>query len=76
MGSGDSARILINVIVLPLTFISRVWGPQADMPSWLDTIARIFPLEHVAAGLQHAFDPRVAGPGISLATSARWPCGP
>jgi ABC-2 type transport system permease protein len=75
MGSGDTARILINVIVLPLTFISRVWGPQDGMPSWLDTIARIFPLEHVASGLQHAFDPRVAGPGISwgdLGALAAW----
>jgi ABC-2 type transport system permease protein len=75
MGSGDTARIVINVIVLPLTFISRVWGPQNDMPSWLDHLARLFPLEHVAAGLQHAFDPRVAGPGIAwsdMAALAIW----
>jgi ABC-2 type transport system permease protein len=75
VGSGDTARVLINVIILPLTFISRVWGPQGDMPSWLDSVARFFPLEHVAAGLQHAFDPRVSGPGIAwndLAVLVTW----
>jgi ABC-2 type transport system permease protein len=63
--SAAAAPAIVNVLVLPLTFVSRVWGPQDDMPAWVQRIASFFPLEHLAAALQYAFDPRTTGSGFS-----------
>ena len=39
--------------------------PESKNPDWLQVIAKIFPLEHVANGLHNAFDPAHTGLGIS-----------
>jgi ABC-2 type transport system permease protein len=61
--SADSAPMLGNFVILPLTFISGIWGPPAT--GTLETIAKIFPVERVADALQHAYDPNVTGAAIS-----------
>jgi ABC-2 type transport system permease protein len=38
-----------------LAFISGVFIPVAIMPKWLLDVGKVFPLEHVAQGLQRAF---------------------
>jgi ABC-2 type transport system permease protein len=63
--SADSAAAVTSALVLPLTFISGVWGEFGGMPPWLHHIAQAFPIQHLANALQVAFDPRTAGPGIS-----------
>jgi ABC-2 type transport system permease protein len=62
--SADSSTAVTSALVLPLTFISRVWGEFGGMPSWLHHVAELFPIEHLANGLQVAFDPRTTGSGI------------
>jgi ABC-2 type transport system permease protein len=73
--SADSATVVTSAIVLPLTFISGVWGDFGELPSWLHAIALAFPVEHLAHALQVAFDPRTRGPGIAagdLVALAGW----
>ena len=61
----DSATAITTTLVLPLTFISGVWGDFGGLPSWLDHVAQAFPIQHLASALQYAFDPRTTGSGIS-----------
>lgn len=61
----DSATAVTTALVLPLTFISGVWGNFDGLPSWLHHFAQIFPIQHLAAALQYAFDPHTTGSGIS-----------
>jgi ABC-2 type transport system permease protein len=61
--------------MLPLYFISGVFVPDVSLPSWLQHIAEFFPVEHLAGGLHHAYDPAVHGIGIAwsdLGVLALW----
>ena len=53
--SADSAQPMIQLIMFPLFFISGIWIPLSELPSWLATIARIFPVEHVADLIHRAY---------------------
>jgi ABC-2 type transport system permease protein len=46
--SADSAQPMIQLIMFPLFFISGVWVPTSQLPSWLNDVASVFPVEHVA----------------------------
>lgn len=73
--NAESATAVTSGLVLPLTFISGVWGEFGGLPSWLHHIAQAFPIEHLANALQVAFDPRTPGSGISggdLLALAAW----
>ncbi|MFN8018070.1 MAG: ABC transporter permease [Acidimicrobiales bacterium] len=73
--NADAAPAIVNLIVLPLTFISGIWVVMADAPTWLQHVAEAFPVRALAHGLQHAFDPATAGPGFDgkdLAILAAW----
>lgn len=60
----DAAQPMTQAIMLPLYFISGVFVPNIQLPSWLRHVAEIFPVQHLAAGLRNAFDPAVRGAGI------------
>ena len=62
--NADAAPAVVNGLILPLTFISGIWGDFGGIPAWLHRIAQVFPVQHLANSLQVAFDPRTAGPGI------------
>lgn len=62
--NADAAPAVVNGVILPLTFISGIWGDFGGIPTWLDRIAEVFPIQHLANSLQVAFDPRTSGPGI------------
>jgi ABC-2 type transport system permease protein len=62
--NAEAAPVIVNLTVLPLTFISNVWFPTDTLPNWLNTIAKIFPIRPLADGLQYAFDPRTTGAGF------------
>lgn len=71
----ESAPVIVNLTVLPLTFISNIWFPNDRMPQWLQHVARVFPIRALADGLQYAFDPRTHGAGVKVAdvrTLAIW----
>ncbi len=62
--SEDAAQPTVQAIMLPLYFISGVFIPNVNLPSWLRDVAKFFPVQHLADGLHHAYDPAVAGVGI------------
>lgn len=59
--SAESGPVVVNLAVLPLTFISNIWFPSDSLPATLKTIAGLFPIKALAAGLQRVFDPRYGG---------------
>jgi ABC-2 type transport system permease protein len=60
----DAAQPMVQAIMLPLYFISGVFIPNLQLPSWLRHVAEVFPVQHLAAGLRRAYDPTVHGVGI------------
>jgi ABC-2 type transport system permease protein len=69
--SADAAQPVVQAIVLPLYFISGIFVPNPNLPSWLQNVARFFPVYHLADGLHHAYDPSVHGSsGIVLSDLA------
>jgi len=72
-GDADSAPLAANFMILPLSFLSGVWGPPPD--GVLLTIAELFPVRMLADALQHAYDPNVTGAAFSpgdLLLMAAW----
>ncbi len=55
---------ITNMIVLPLYFISGVFGDAANLPTVLRDIGRVFPIYHLGACLFSAFSPHATGIGL------------
>lgn len=64
ISNAEVAPVIVNLTVLPLTFISGVWFPTTGIPKVLADIANAFPIRPLADGLQYAFNPHTAGPGF------------
>ncbi len=76
--SEDSAQPIVQVIVLPLYFISGVFIPTSQLSSTLKDIASVFPVSHLDNALFKAFDPATTGSGIAghdLLILAAWGIG-
>jgi ABC-2 type transport system permease protein len=65
--NAEAAPVVVNLSVLPLTFISSIWFPTNTMPAWLQDVAKVFPIRPLADGLQYAFNPHTTGAGINAA---------
>ena len=63
----DAAQPMVQAVMLPLYFISGIFIQPNALPSWLRNIAKIFPVQHLAHGLQNAFQPGTTGIGIHWA---------
>jgi ABC-2 type transport system permease protein len=75
IGSADAAQPMVQAIMLPLYFISGVFIPEVQLPTWLRDVAEVFPVQHLTHGLYHAFDPATRGAGfvwIDLGVLALW----
>jgi ABC-2 type transport system permease protein len=73
--NAEAAPVVINLTILPLTFISSIWFPSNGMPKALVEIAKIFPIRPMADGLEHAFNPFTTGAGFDaqdIRTLAIW----
>jgi ABC-2 type transport system permease protein len=73
--SEDAAQPMVQAIMLPLYFISGVFIPNVNLPSWLRHVAEFFPVQHLADGLHHSYDPAAHGVGIvwsDLGVLALW----
>jgi ABC-2 type transport system permease protein len=73
--NAESAPVVVNVITLPLSFISDIWFPTDGLPAGLRHVASAFPIKSLANALQYAFDPRHHGlalDGSALLTLAAW----
>jgi ABC-2 type transport system permease protein len=60
----DAAQPMVQAVMLPLYFISGIFIPAVTLPAWLRHIAEIFPVQHLADGLRHAYLPGTTGIGI------------
>jgi ABC-2 type transport system permease protein len=75
VASEDAAQPMVQAVMLPLYFISGVFIPNVNLPVWLRDVAKFFPVQHLADGLHHAYDPAVHGIGIvwsDLGVLALW----
>jgi ABC-2 type transport system permease protein len=63
--NAEAGPVVVNLAVLPLTFISNIWFPIDSLPHLLKTIAGIFPIKALASSLEYVFDPRFHGTGLN-----------
>lgn len=71
----DAASAIGPFGTVILGFVSGVFIPVHELPDWLVQIGRVFPLAHLAEGLQRALAPGVSGSGIdgtNIAVLALW----
>lgn len=60
----DAASTIAPFSVVILSFISGVWIPVDQLPSWLEKVGKLFPLSHLALGLQTTLAPGASGSGL------------
>src|SRR5262249_46401544 len=71
----DAAQPMVQAVMLPLYFISGIFIPAVNLPSWLQHVAEVFPVYHLANGLHHAFLPTATRIGLvwrDLGVLALW----
>jgi ABC-2 type transport system permease protein len=66
----DAASTIAPFSVVILSFVSGVWIPVETLPSTLETIGKLFPLYHLALGLQTTLAPGATGTGLDLGNLA------
>jgi ABC-2 type transport system permease protein len=72
--SADGVSAVVNVIVLPMAFLSGGFGPRGDYPAVLDAIADVLPLTYfldIVNGIYLDGDSLFADPG-ALAMVGAW----
>ena len=65
INSADSAQPVLQLVMLPLYFISGVFVPATDIPGWLTDVANVFPVRHLQQALLKAFNPYTTGAGFA-----------
>jgi ABC-2 type transport system permease protein len=73
--SASAASAVANAIILPMAFVSGVFIPLEDPPTWLATLGDVLPLKPFAESFQDAFNPAVDPPAFDwadLAVVAAW----
>jgi ABC-2 type transport system permease protein len=66
----ESAPMVANLTMFPIIFLSGVFFPINDAPSWIQHVADVFPVAHLVDALTACFDPATTGSGFS---SDLWP---
>jgi ABC-2 type transport system permease protein len=73
--NADASPAVVNAVILPLLFISDVFIPMENSPDWLQHVASIFPVSHLAESMHAAFNPLTNDSGFevkSLLVMAAW----
>ena len=70
--SGRAAAAVVTPVVLVLQFISGVFFVYNDLPSWMRTVAEVFPLKWLAQGMRSVFLPEDL---VKLEVSGSWQLG-
>ena len=70
--TADQATPLAQLTMLPISFISGVWFPITDAPSWLVHLAGFFPLKHLVDAFSSCFVPGASVDGADLGSLAIW----
>lgn len=73
--NADAAPPVVNATILPLLFISDVFIPLDDAPSWLVSFAKIFPIWHYSHSMLESFDPFDVFASGNLLVVAAWGLG-
>jgi ABC-2 type transport system permease protein len=76
--NADAAQPFVQLTLLPLSFISGIFVPLNNVPSWLANIASVFPARPLADALRAGFDPGTTGAGVQggdLLVLAAWAVG-
>jgi ABC-2 type transport system permease protein len=60
----DAASTIAPFTVVILAFFSGIWIPVDQLPHWLETVGKLFPLYHLALGLQTTLSPNASGSGL------------
>ena len=72
--NADASPAIVNASILPILFLSGIFFPVANAPSWVQWVGRVFPIRHFADAMQAAyFSP--TGSGFewgNLAVVAAW----
>ena len=61
--SARSATAVVAPVVIVLQFFSGIFFPLGSLPTWMRTVAELFPLKWMAQGLRGAFLPESAAVG-------------
>jgi ABC-2 type transport system permease protein len=61
----ESAQPIAGITLFPLLFVSGVFYPLEGAPDWLQKLAHVFPLSHLAQGFEECFSPHTTGLGFS-----------
>ena len=48
VASGNAAPVLLNVLYLPMAFLSGLWLPLSMLPDWLARLGPVWPAYHLA----------------------------
>ena len=75
LASRDAVQPAVMFITLPLYFISGVFVASSVLPHWLQNVANVFPVRHLASALLAVYNPHTVGAGIrwgDLAVLATW----
>lgn len=73
--STEAASAIAPFSIVILSFISGVFIPVSELPDWLVEIGKVFPLAHLATGLQTVLAPSTSGWGLdgeNIAILAGW----
>jgi ABC-2 type transport system permease protein len=71
----ETAPIAANLTLFPLLFVSGIFYPLEGAPQWVQTVAHVFPLSHLAQAFEACFSPHTHGSGFApghLAVIAVW----
>ena len=64
--NSDAAAPIVNASVIPLMFISDVFIPMDNAPSWINFIAQLFPVRPFSVALQDTYNPFVSSWGLDI----------
>jgi ABC-2 type transport system permease protein len=61
----ETAPIAANLTLFPLIFVSGIFYPLEGAPQWVQTVAHVFPLSHLAQAFEACFSPHTRGSGFA-----------
>ena len=65
----DSASTVAPFTVVMLSFVSAVFISVDTLPNWLESVGKVFPLYHLADGLQTCLVSGAGGSGLGAGNS-------
>lgn len=67
--NAEAAPAVVNVMALPLLFLSGTFIPIGDAPQWIQTVAGLFPIKHFLDAMFESFLPPPDNPSGFLWSS-------